>query len=330
MSIAAAATKLGRQAIRVVNTVINTAVLIAILLLLVIGSYAVWDSAQVYQAADATQYEIYRPTAEDGGRSFEELRSINPDVFAWLTVYGTHINYPVTQGSDNMEYINTNAEGKYSLTGSIFLDANSSRDFSDFSSILYGHHMEKQAMFGEVGLFAGKDYFDARKYGSLYFDGKPHGLEILAFIQADAYDSSVFRTAIEGTEAQQAYLDMLLKMARHTRDLAITTNDRLVLLSTCSASTTNGRDIILARIKDEEFNDPFILEETRKPMLPAVDSLPGLWTEIPGWGKAAIIALPLLLVVLCVVTLLKRHKKYSRRRREYPKNQTETHNKEDE
>jgi sortase B len=250
----------GLRAIRIADSVVNTAVLIVILLLLAIGGYALWDSGQVSDAASSERYEVYRPTEVDEGRSFAELKALNDDVFAWLTVYGTHIDYPVTQGEDNMKYVNTDAEGRYSLSGSIFLDEGSSRDFSDFNSILYGHHMERQTMFGEIGSFVDKAYFDARRYGALYYGGRWHGLEFFAFLRADAYDGSVFRVKVTGRQEQQGYLDMLLGMADHTRDVGVGTNDRIVLLSTCSPSPTNGRDILVGRIMNEVQEDPFAVQ----------------------------------------------------------------------
>ena len=168
------AKQIGKRAVRIANSIVNFIVLITILLAVAFGCYALWDSDQVYNAADAARYEIYKPRAEDGGRSFGELQALNPEVFCWLTVYGTHIDYPVAQGDSNMKYVNTNAEGNYSLSGSIFLDCGNRNDFSDFNSILFGHHMEKQTMFGEIGLFSDKDYFDARPTGNLYYGGKDH------------------------------------------------------------------------------------------------------------------------------------------------------------
>ena len=219
-----------RKAIRQANGIVDTAVLIAVLLLVVVGCYAMWDSKQVHQAASAANYAVYKPTAEAGGRSFEELRAMNPEVFGWLTVYGTHIDYPVAQGPDNMKYVNTNAEGQYSLSGAIFLDSNCEQDFSGFPSILYGHHMEKNTMFGEIGLFAEKSYFDARQYGMLHYGGREHGLEFFAFVHADAYDGGVFRANIAGTQARQAYLDMLLRTAIHTRGIQANRGSRGSLL----------------------------------------------------------------------------------------------------
>jgi len=288
-------TDIGRKAVQIANSIVNLAVLMVILLLIAFGCYALWDSNQLYQAADAAQYEIYKPTAEDEGKSFEELRAINPEVFGWLTVYDTNIDYPVTQGEDNMKYVNTNAEGDYSLSGSIFLDSGNNNDFLDFNSILFGHHMDRQAMFGEIGLFSDKDYFDARLYGNLYYDGADHGLEFFAFIHADAYDASVFAPGVTG-EARQAYLDGLLSKATFTRDIGVTVEDRIVLLSTCSTESTNGRDILVARITDELFDDIYKSDETNNTGEQATaDGQPGirLWIVLP-----ALIGLIILVIVI--------------------------------
>ena len=248
------AVKIFVKTIGAINGVVNTAVLTGILLLITFSVYALWDSNQIYQAADKSNYAIYKPTVLNEGKSFKELQALNAEVIAWLSVYGTNIDYPVTQGPDNMKYVNTNAEGLYSLSGSIFLDNGNSVDFSDFNSILYGHHMEKKTMFGEIGDFSDKDTFDSRRYGNLYFDEKDHGIEFFAFLHTNAYDGSVFRPNA-GDGARREYLDNLLAKAAHTRDIGITDRDRIVLLSTCSSDSTNGRDILVGRLSDETFDD---------------------------------------------------------------------------
>ena len=308
MSIAA---KVGRSTIRLTNGLVNIFVLFIILLLLTFSCYAIWDSHQIYSAANAGNYDIYRPAAEDETASFEELKLINPDVMAWLTVYGTNIDYPVAQGQNNYTYVNTDVRGKHSPSGAIFLDYRCDSTFSDFSSILYGHHMKNQVMFGEITDFSDKDYYEARRYGSLFADGKERGLEFFAFIQADAYDFDVFRVAITGQEEQQAYLDLLLEKAIHTRhDVPVTINDRIVLLSTCSPDATNGRDILIAKITDNLTPNPFVVEASeRQNNLPAVDGISTLWIQMPLWIKVSIIGLPFLLILLTLMLLTKKLRK---------------------
>ena len=307
------------------NGMVDTAVMILLVLLITIGCYAIWDSKQVYEMADAAQYRVYKPTEENGGLSFKELQEINPDVFAWLTIYGTNIDYPVVQGSNNMEYINTNAAGRYSLSGAIFLDYRSSKEFSDFSSILYGHHMEKNTMFGEIECFAGKEYFEARQYGMLYFNGKEHGLEFFAFVRTNAYDETVYRRNITGKKERQNYLERLRSIATHTRDIQVTANDRIVLLSTCSEVSTNGRDILIARITDERYDDLFKMNGTDKNSNTwSVDSLSGLWVQMPLWAQLIIIGLLLILLILLVSLIINNKNHYRNKKRG-----TQTHRKGD-
>jgi len=277
-------------------------VLLVVMLLVGFSGYAIWDSGQVIGAASSENYRQYRPMAEDGDASFEQLQMINADVFGWLTVFGTNIDYPVVQGTDNIRYVNTDARGRHALSGAIFLDYRNCPWFSDFNSIFYGHHMQNRVMFGEIELFANREYFHARRYGMLYFNGHLRGLEFFAFVHADAYDLSVFRVRIAGQEQQQAYLDLLLDMAVHVReDVPVTIGDRIVLLSTCSETSTNGRDILIGRITGETFNNPFAqdVEETQG-IIAAIDTLSGLWARAGFWGRLSVMALPLLLILLAV------------------------------
>jgi sortase B len=262
------------KAIKVTSHMVNLAVLTMMLLLMTYAGYALWDSKQIHQQADKTLYEKYKPTAHDEGKSFQELQALNPEVIAWVEVYGTNIDYPVTQGSNNMKYVNTDAEGRYSLSGSIFLDCNNKKDFSDFNSILFGHHMSQKAMFGEIGEFSDRDMFESHLYGNLFFEGKDHGIAFFAFLHEDAYDLSVFLPGID-REGRQAYLDNLRSSAIHTRDINVTTDDRIVLLATCSSSSTNGRDILVGKITDEVYENSFLNEKTN-----GVSSLNGFSKEV--------------------------------------------------
>jgi len=308
------AARIGRKAVRLANGAVDTAVLLAVLLLVAVGGYAIWDSRQVDRRADAARYEKYKPSA-DTDDVFKELQTINPEIIAWLTVYGTNIDYPVAHSPEsNTKYVNTDAMGWYSLSGALFLDRNCKRDFSDFNSIIYGHHMEKQTMFGEIGLFADKSYFDARQYGRLYYGGQEHGLEFFALVHTSAHDGAVYRTRVSQREQQEAYLTLLLSTAVNTRNVPVTTDDRLVMLSTCSSGSTNGRDILIGRITDELYDDPF---KTEKSGTLTADRLSGLWAQTPLWIRISILSL-LLLTLLLLLPLMIQNTRRKKRTKKLP------------
>ena len=299
------AIKAGRKTIQVLNSTVNLTVLTIIMLLIAYAGYALWDSNQMYQAADKSHYAKYKPTAENQGKTFNELQALNPEVIAWLSVYGTNIDYPVTQGLDNIKYVNTNAEGLYSLSGSIFLDYENSKIFNDFNSILYGHHMDKSVMFGEIGEFSDKKMFESHRYGNLYFDGKDYGIEFFAFIHTSADDSDVFNSGVSEKDRKE-YLDNLLIIAMYTRDISITIEDQIVLLSTCSSNSTNGRDILVGRITDELYENPFLNKQTNDGKEQSADVLGGLVKEI---HLINIILTALLIVLITVIIYRRKNRK---------------------
>ena len=154
-----AAAGLARGADRVLNWILY----LILLLFFALCCYAIVDAVEIYTGASVDDALLqYKPEENAGlnSPSLEELAQINPDVRAWITVDDTPIDYPVLQGKDNVEYVNTDVYGEFRLSGSIFLDAANAPDFSDGYSLLYGHHMENDAMFGALDNFLEKEYFD--------------------------------------------------------------------------------------------------------------------------------------------------------------------------
>jgi len=305
------ATKTGKKAIRAANGLVNSIIFIVVFTTLAFGCYAIWDSRQVRSEASAGNYERYKPTAGNA-LSFQELQDINPEVFSWLTVYGTNIDYPVVQGDNdnNIKYVNTNALGRYSISGAIFLDYKNKRDYSDFKSILFGHHMDSNIMFGEIGNFFDKNYFDARRYGEIFYDGQTYGLEFFVFAHTDAYDEKLFNVSVMEDTRKHENLEHIFKISVHIReDITVTTDDRLLLLATCSSRSTNGRDILVAKITDEVHKNPFEIENTDKTNIPVINGLPGLWSGASLWVKISVIALPALLILMFIVLIYIKRKR---------------------
>jgi sortase B len=148
--------------------------------------------------------------------------------------------------------------------------------------------MAQKVMFGEIEYFSDSSVFDSHRYGNLYFDGKDHGIEFFAFVHTDAYDLSVFTPDVQGAQ-RQAYLDGLLAKAACKRDIGATVQDRLVLLSTCSSASTNGRDILIGRVTDNVFEDAPTAGGAAGPQ-DAGDQYCSV-SEVPPWVPLLLLAL---------------------------------------
>ncbi len=241
--------------IRMVDIIVDVILIILIAAMVGFGVYALWDDRHIYEGADASVYEIYHPSEQeiDGKDGLDKLKAINPDVIAWLQIDDTKINYPVVQGKDNIRYISADAVGNYSLSGSIFLDYRDASDFSSPNNIIYGHHMAKDTMFGQLDDYCEKEFFDAHCTGKLYFDGGWHNITFFAFLQADAYDKVLYDPKLSQCKDTDAYIDYLREHAQYFKELEVSSNTRFITLSTCrSSGIANGRYLLVGIIEQVE------------------------------------------------------------------------------
>ena len=177
---------------------------------------------------------------------FESLKSINPDVIAWIYIKDTPINYPVVQGPDNRFYLNKTYEKKTNSSGAIFLDSNVSPDFTDFNSIIYGHHMRNGSMFAQLKKFRDKEFFDSHPTGYLYTPTGTFKLDIFAeYVSPEI--SKTYTIKIDGRQFRKEYIDYITLVTGNKRDISVTENDRVITLSTCTYEFKNARYVVHAK-----------------------------------------------------------------------------------
>ena len=115
------------------------------------GYHDIAVSAGAPETAPTTEEEDNSPKRlEDMTVDWDYLRSINPDIVAWIYMPGTPINYPVVQGQTNYDYLNRDFsynEGFTARGGAIFMDSDNKKDMSDTITYFYGHHMNDGSMF---------------------------------------------------------------------------------------------------------------------------------------------------------------------------------------
>ncbi len=239
---------------KVGNRILNIIVAGIVLFLLLYGGYSLWDTYMSAKRAFLSDDLLsYKPQPGEGANpSLEELMEINPDVTGWITIKGTHIDYPIVQGKDDMEYINKDVYGEFSLSGSIFLSYMNKKDFSDYYNLVYGHHMANGGMFGDVVSFTKKDYFDKHKTGELYLPDKTMKIELFACVKTVASDSQIYNPQIiaKKAETQKVFLDYIRENSVCQRLENIKTNDKIIGLSTCSEVETNGRVVLFGRLTE--------------------------------------------------------------------------------
>ena len=309
-----------------VLTVVSTIVVVTMLSYSGVVLYdTVYTNRAAFASWDLTQY---RPVVAEEEPSFETVQAVNKDTCAWITLPGTHIDYPVVQGKDDVEYSMKDIYGKSSLTGSIYLTVANSRDFTNSFNLIYGHHMDNGAMFGDIDKYVDSSYFKQHQDGYLVTSKGVYDLHVFARLSADVYDSRIYSA---GDRAASEFPDFLyyvkslavqwdssldikqtskaIRIYLKERDKNIAENGtfqfnkmsekginegmQLIAFSTCADAETNGRQLLVATMKMRTEPLPqTIIEDEAVPM--------AVWGhgQENHWALLNLICLAMILLIL--------------------------------
>lgn len=195
------------------------------------------------------QYDIPQKNLD-----WEELEAVNPDIYAWIYIPNTNIDYPVLQRSgDNDYYLEHNLDGSRGKPGCIYTEDLNSKEFTDYNTVIYGHNMKSGAMFRTLHDFEDKSFFDNNQYVYIYTKDRALVYKIFAAYTNDAkhiLNSNDF-TSEQGLSD---YLEKVFKKAQaegYLRDdVAVTGENAILTLSTCTTSS-DKRYIVQAVLVNE-------------------------------------------------------------------------------
>lgn len=184
---------------------------------------------------------------------YQTLFSKNMKLAGWLKIDGTKIDYPVMQTTDNEYYLNHNFNQEKDNNGSLFLDCECSLYPQSTNMIIYGHHMKSGNMFGNLQKYAKEDY--GKEHKTIYFDTifEKGTYEIMYVFYSKVYDNDelVFKyyqfiNANSETEFDY-YMDEMQKLSLYDTGVKAHYGDKLLTLSTCDHSQTDGRFAVIAK-----------------------------------------------------------------------------------
>ena len=229
--------------------------------LVVYSGYSLYE--QVYTqnrafSSGSLQYDEGTPLSAVQN-SFAEERE---DYRAWLRVEDTHISYPVMQAKDDLYYANHDVDGKSSLTGAIYLASANAKDLSDNYIVIFGHHMDNGAMFGDLDHFLNADFFEKHPTGELVFPGGAYDIRFFAVLETDAYDETIYTAGNKDLGKLLSYISL---NAAIQKPLIAKDATRIVALSTCAGATTNGRLILFGVLTPVEEPEPTVEPSVTEP-----------------------------------------------------------------
>lgn len=171
--------------------------------------------------------------------NFTALKQENPDIYGWIRIEDTAIDYPILQSStdDPDYYADYTVDKVQGYPGAIFTESDLNTDpFEDNVTVIYGHRMKDDTMFGSLDLWQEDEYRDTHSVVNIYTENHTYTYEI-TFVQI--YDTRSILAKYD-CSTQKGYSEFLTSLENvhsipywHSSKTQMTTDDHIIVLSTC-------------------------------------------------------------------------------------------------
>lgn len=195
---------------------------------------------------------------------FATLGKINIDTVAHVYIPGTELDEPVVQGKDNSTYLSKTFEGyNVPYLGSVFLDVDSSSDFTDRLTWMFGHARGSQVfdhrMFNDVNYFEDQDFANKHNYMVVETPTKIHYYELFRSIVVP-YDTPLYKNSFKDDEEFKQQLEYVDEHSKTRGTANIDVKAKYLVMSTCREDAKELRtNLYWKEISDEQV--PSFLEK---------------------------------------------------------------------
>ena len=178
---------------------------------------------------------------------FSVLKQENEDIVGWLYLEDSPINYPVVQSNDNDYYLRRLVNGEYNIAGSLFMDYRNDSNLEDNNTIIYGHNMKNNTMFGSLQEYKNQNYYDNHKVMYYFTPEKNYIIELFTgytiSVESDIYDLSII---------DSSKLEELISKSDFESNTKVTEEDKIITLSTCAYEYDGARYVVMGVLKEIE------------------------------------------------------------------------------
>ena len=216
---------------------------------------------KVAQEAPKQTYTVSAEEKEYLANKFKGLLATNSETVGYVYIPGTQLDEPVVQTTDNATYLDKTFDGRHQpLMGTVFMDADNKKDFSDRLTWLFGHargsKVPDHRMFKDVNYFSSQDYFDKHPYTVIETPERKYYYEAVAVVIVPE-TTAFYRTSFEDDADFEKQLTAIYDEAKVKKPIVkVSAKDKYMVLSTClEEDDTIRTNIYLRQIPDSEMND---------------------------------------------------------------------------
>ena len=187
---------------------------------------------------------------------FESLKEKNDEIYAWIEVPNTKVNYPIVQSKvDDNFYLRRSIDKKYLFAGTIFSQSCNNLDFYDPVTLLYGHNMPDGSMFGSLHSFQDTQFF---KENDIFYIYTEKYILTYKIISAFKFDNRHIMNSFDFNDLEQrsSFHQMILNpdsLVKNVREnVKLNDYSKVVVLSTCFGDRRSRYLVCGVMISDEK------------------------------------------------------------------------------
>jgi len=183
--------------------------------------------------------------------NLNSLREVNPDVIGWIYIPDTKVDYPIVKGDDNEYYLEYSWKNTKSGAGAIFMEQVNNPDMKDFNTIIYGHNMRSNSMFGGLSDYRNIKYLE--EHPSIYVatDTGVYRYDIFAAHRVGV-KTVIYHTELNEPLEREEFIHFSLDYSAVDTGIVPTVDDKILTLSTCSGSGYSTRWVVQGVLNEEE------------------------------------------------------------------------------
>lgn len=190
---------------------------------------------------------------------FDTLIKGNDEVYAWIKIDDTKVDYPVVQhNGDDAFYLTHSAVDKsYLKSGAIYTERCNKKDFSDPVTLVYGHNNFGDSMFTTLHKFEDKDFFDRHEFVYIYTTTRKLTYKVASAFKYD--DRHIMKNNdFSDKDMLKEFQQMILNPEGDNKNVRanveeLNENSKIMVLSTCVTGDESSRYLVCCLlIKDEK------------------------------------------------------------------------------
>lgn len=184
---------------------------------------------------------------------FKELLEKNNETVAWIKVNNTKVNYSVVQHNDNEYYLKHDFNKNYNINGWVYGDYRDDFRYFGTNTIIYAHNLTNRTMFGSLAWCLKESWYKNEENHYIKISTQ-HSNTVWKIFSIYTIKPEVYylKTYFDSNEEHQEFLNTLKKRSIYNfTDKNLTTDDKILTLSTCSDDGTKRIVIHAEMIKAE-------------------------------------------------------------------------------